>query len=93
MIRRGIAGDQLFHRRNEIVRDRAADAAIGEFDNVVRIAGIIAAIGQQAAIDADIAELVDDQRDPPAARILQEVTDQRRLTGSEEAGDDRRRNA
>ncbi len=43
---------------------------------------------QDLAVDADIAEFVDDQREPPAARIGQHVADQRGLAGAEEAGDD-----
>ena len=49
---------------------------------------VIAAALQDLAVDADIAELVDDQRDAPALGILQQVADQRGLAGAEEAGDD-----
>ena len=37
------------------------------------------------AIDADLAELVDDQRDPPAVVLAQEVADQAGLAGAEKA--------
>ena len=41
------------------------------------------------AVDAEFAELVDDQRDPPRAGMAEQVAQQRRLAGTEEAGDDR----
>ena len=88
-----VAPEHLLHRRQEIVGDGAADAAVGELDDVVRAAGLAAAIGKHLTVEADIAEFVDDQRDAPPARILQEPADQRRLPGAEEAGDDRCGNA
>ena len=79
---------QGLDRGQEIVGDRAADAAIGEFDDVLLAAGLDAAGFQDFAVDADVAEFVDDQREAPAARVLQQVADHRRLAGAEEAGDD-----
>ena len=38
--------------------------------------------------DADVAELVDQHGEPAAAGVGQQVADQRRLAGAEEAGDD-----
>ena len=43
---------------------------------------------QDLAVDADVAELVDDHGEPAPVGILQHVADQRRLAGAEEAGDD-----
>src|SRR5262249_39932407 len=43
---------------------------------------------QDLAVDADVAELVDDDREAAAPRVLQHVADERRLAGAEEAGDD-----
>ena len=43
MLRRVFAVQQLFERRHEIIRHRAADAAIGQFHDVVFRAGIRAA--------------------------------------------------
>ncbi len=65
---RFVAVEQLLHGRDEIVGDGAADAAIGEFDDVVLGAGLRAAALQHVAVDAEIAEFVDDQRDPRAVR-------------------------
>src|SRR5262249_32835537 len=57
---------------------------------VLLAAYVIAAAFEDLAIDADIAELVDDERDPPSFGILQEMADQCRLAGTEKAGDDGR---
>ena len=51
-------------------------------------AGFPSASAQHFAVDAEIAELVDDQRDSAAMRSGQEIADQRRLAGAEKAGDD-----
>ena len=45
------------------------------------------------AVDADVAELVDDDGEPAALRVREHVADQRRLAGAEEAGDDGAGNA
>ena len=80
--------EQLFHRWDEIVGNGAADAAIGEFDDVFVFAGFRAAAPQHVAVDAEVTEFVDDQRDPLAAGIREHVTDQRGLARAEKAGDD-----
>ncbi len=74
--------------RHEVVGDGAAQAAIGEFDD-----GVLGAIGvgaafQDIAVDAEVAEFVDQDRQPAALRILHQVTNQRGLSRAEEAGDD-----
>ncbi len=85
--RRG-AGEQRIHGGDEVVGDRAAEAAIGQLDDVGLVAGGDAAAAQDLGIDADIAELVDDDGEAAAAGILEQVADQRRLPGAAEAGDD-----
>ena len=81
--------EQALQRRHEIVGDGAAEAAVGQLDDGVLRAALDAAALQDLAVDADIAELVDDHGEPPAAGILQHMAHQRRLAGAEEAGDDR----
>ena len=81
----GTRAEQALHGRHEIVGDGAADAAVGQLDDVVLGTGAIAAAEQQLAVDADLAELVDDQRDAAAAGVAQEVLDQAGLAGAEEA--------
>src|SRR5262249_22225180 len=48
---------------------------------------------QDLAVDADVAELVDQHGEPAAAGVRQHVADQRRLAGAEKAGDDGARDA
>ena len=59
--------EQLLDGRHEIIGHGAADAAVGEFDDIVLAADIAAAF-QDFTVDADIAELVDEEGDtrPPA---------------------------
>ena len=52
------------------------------------LAALDAAAREDRAVDADVAELVDDEREAPPAGILEDVADERRLAGAEEAGDD-----
>ena len=82
------ARQDLVERRHEIVGYGAADAAIGELDDVFLRAGVDAAALEDFAVNADVAELVDDQRQPLALGVFEDMADQRRLAGAEEAGDD-----
>src|SRR6476620_8099727 len=50
--RREVPLEQLLHRRHEIIRDGAADAAIGELDDILLAAHLIAAAFEDLAIDA-----------------------------------------
>src|SRR5262249_11997155 len=76
-----------------IIGDRATDAAIRQFENVVVRAGNIAAAQQHIAVDAELAELVDDDRQPVTRRGREQVAHEARLAGPEKPGDDRRGNA
>ena len=99
----GCFDDNMFGRRgalqkgghggNEIIGDGAADAAIGQLDHVIVRAPLHAAALQQLAVNAKVAKFIDNQRNPPAARILQHMTDHRRLARPQKAGDDRRWNS
>ena len=84
---RGLAGEQRLDRRHEVVGHGAADAAVGELDDIGLVAGLVAAALQHILVDAEIAELVDDQRDAPPVRGAQRVADEAGLAGAEEAGD------
>jgi hypothetical protein len=53
-------GENGIERRHELVGDRAAQAAVGELDDVVFRAGFVAAAFEDFAVDADVAEFVDD---------------------------------
>ena len=65
----GVAGQQRLDRRHEVVGHGAADAAVGELDNIGFVAGRIAASLQHVLVDAEVAELVDDERDAPPVRF------------------------
>ena len=84
----GIAREQRRHRGGEVVGDRTADAAVSEFDDRLARADGVGAALEELAVDADIAEFVDDEREAPSAGMGKEMTDQRRLAGAEKAGDD-----
>ena len=88
VLRRLGTGEQRLEGRNEIVRHRAADAAVRQLDDGVLCATLDAAGGQERLVEADITELVDQDGEAPALRVLDHVADQRRLAGAEEARDD-----
>ena len=56
-------------RRHEFVGDGAAQAAIGQFDNVFLGAGGIAAALENIAIDAHVAKFIDDDGEAAALRV------------------------
>ena len=89
MIGWDVAAKELFQGRNEILRHRAADAPVRQFHHVIVVAAFDSASLEDFAIDAKVAELVDDERDPPSGGVLEHVADQRGLPCAEETGDDR----
>ena len=70
----------------KIVGDGAANAAVGELDDVVLAAGVVTARREHLAVDTDVAELVDHQRQAPAVGVFDKVADQAGLAGAEKAG-------
>ena len=83
-----VTGEQLFHRRDEVIGHGAADAAVGKLDDVVGGAGFNAAAFEDITVNAKIAEFVDDQRDAFTLRVLQHVADEGGFTCAQEACDD-----
>src|SRR5262249_48662775 len=73
-------------RGYEVVGNRAAEAAVGQFDDVLLRTGLVAATLENFAVDADVAELVHDHGQSPTVRMSQDVPDQRRLPGPWEPG-------
>ena len=84
--------EQALERGDEVVGDGAADAAVGEFDDAILGAGLDAAALEDFAVDADVAELVDDDGQAAPLGILQDVAHERRLAGAEKPRDDAARN-
>ena len=78
---------QAAHFIEQIVAQRAADAAVGHLDE--RLVGsreIGAAIAHQIGVDVHLAHVVDDYRDLPALAIVQHMIEQRRLAGPQKSG-------
>ncbi|KEH10251.1 hypothetical protein GY14_07185 [Delftia tsuruhatensis] len=69
----------------QVIADLAAHAAIGQRD------GVAAVVLDQACIDVERAEVVDQHGQPLAIRMAQPVVEQRGLAGAQEAADDRER--
>ena len=82
--------EQRLDGRQEVVGDGAAQAAIGQLDDVVVAARRVAAAEQQFAVDAEFAELVDDDREAMSGGGGEQVPHQAGFAGAQEAGDDRR---
>ena len=82
-------GEDGVQRRHELIGHGAAQAAVGKLDDVLLGTGFVAAAFENFAVDADVAEFVDDHRKPPPSGICEHMADQRRLPGAEKAGDDR----
>jgi len=80
---------RAFSAGTKSVGHGAADAAVRQLDDAVLRAAFDAAALQDLAVDADIAELVDDHGEPPPVGVLEHVPHQGRLAGAEKAGDDR----
>ena len=87
MVRARHQRHQRLDRGDEIIGDGAADAAVGQFDDVFLGAVRQGAGAQNLAIHADIAEFVDDHRQPLALRVLQQVAHQRGFARAQKAGD------
>ena len=68
----------------QVVRKRAADAAVGERDEVVGLGK--AAVGDKAGVDVDLADIVDDHGGADAAVVSEDVVEQRGLAGTEVSG-------
>ena len=79
--------EYLFNGRQEVIGHRAADAAIGELEDILVGAVGVATALEQLAVDGEIAEFVDDERELLAVCLFDQVPDHRRLAGAEKAGD------
>ena len=90
---RHLAVEKARQGRHEIIGDGAAEASIGQLDNIVLVARRVAAAEQQLAVDAELAEFIDDDGEPPPLGMRQQMPHEARLAGAEKAGNHRRRNA
>ena len=69
MVRWRLAVEEGLDSGQEVVGDSAADAAVGELEDVAVLAAFDAAALEDFGVDADIAELVDDEREAPSVRV------------------------
>ena len=77
----------LRHRSDQIVADVAADAAIGEIDDVP----VVFDSDDEFGVDVDRAEVVHQHGNPKTVIARQNAIQQRRLAGAEESGEDGQR--
>ena len=77
---------QIAEDTNQVAAHGAADATIVHLDDLLLAAG-----NQNLVVDACLAELVLDDRDPLAVPLVKDAVEQRGLSGAEEAGEDRHR--
>ena len=68
----------------QVVRKRAADATVGERDEVVGLGK--ATVGDKAGVDVDLADIVDDHGGADAAVVGEDMVEQRGLAGTEVSG-------
>ena len=82
---------QRLDRRDEVVGHGAADAAIGELDDIFDRAIFVGAGFQNVAVNPERAELVDQNSKSLAAGVAHEMADQRGFSRTEKTGDHRNR--
>ena len=75
-------------RREQVLAQRAADAAVRELDHLLLLVQHAAA-AHELSVDVDARHVVDDHGDPPARAVVQQVVEQRRLPRAEEAREHR----
>jgi hypothetical protein len=77
---------QASNRLDEIFAQSAANAAVGQLDQLFLGALQIARSGDQGGVDVHLTHIVDDHRDPPALPVGQNVVEQGCFPCSEEPG-------
>ena len=77
---------ELAEDAHEVAAHGAAEAAVVHLDDL-----LAAVLQEEVVVDAGLAELVLDHRDPAAVVLAQDAVEQRRLAGAEEPGEDRHR--
>lgn len=85
-----LAGEPA-HLAQQILAQGAADAAVAQLDEPLLAAAERPARADQPGIDVDLAHVVDDDREPAALAVGEQVGQERRLAGPEEAREQRDR--
>ena len=73
VVRLRIAVQELSNRRSEFLRDRAADAAVGQLHDAAFLAAFDAAPVQNFSVDPQVAEFIDDQGNPLSFGVFEDV--------------------
>ena len=75
------------HLLQQILAQRAANAAVGHLDEFFlgSVEGRTAAF-EERGVDVHLAHVVDDEGDPAVLAVVEQMVEQRGLSGSEEAG-------
>ena len=79
---------QLAHALQQVVAQRAADAAIGHLDQLFLGPVQLGAFADQIGVDVHLGHVVDDDRDATSFAIVQDMVQQRGLSGPQKAGKD-----
>jgi hypothetical protein len=79
-------GGQAAHFLQEVIAQRAADAAVAHLDELLVGARELRLAADDLRVDVDLAHVVDDDRDAPALAVAQHMVQQRGLAGAEKAG-------
>ena len=78
---------QLLHGGQEVIRHRAADTAIGQFDDIIGGTVFHATGCQHFTINTDITKLIDDEGKTAAIGLFNQSPDQRGLASTKKTGD------
>ena len=85
---------QPAHLDQQVVAQRAADAAVGHLDQLLLgLAEVCATVAHEVRVDVHLGHVVDDHRDAAALAIVEHVVEKRGLPGPEEARQDGDRQA
>eukprot|EP00964_Phaeocystis_antarctica_P139794 scaffold104599_cov62-Phaeocystis_antarctica.AAC.1 len=83
---------ELVDDRDQVLAHRAADAAVENLHDLL-VRAELAALFDERVIDGGVSKLILDDRDLLTVRRREDVVEQRRLAGAEEAGEHRDRHA
>lgn len=78
---------------HEVIAQRAAGTAVGQFHEAVFTPGQVALAGDEGGVDVDLGEVVDDDSDAASVAVREHRIEQGCLTGAEEPGQDGHRGA
>ena len=87
MLRRIGTVQQSFNRRDKVIGNGAAQAAIRKLDNVFFLTSGVTTAAQNLTINADVTKFVNDQRQAFIFNGFNHMTDQTGFAGTKKASD------